>query len=263
MPSISYNIKYKKNEGLIISPEELLALYFYGVKIQSQDGSEMSNETILTYIKAATQEIENFLGIKILKKFVQEDIDYYNDSYQETMPLIQTSFFVNEALSLTGRIGTSEQIKFPRTWLSTKRSSEELYRKSIRVIPTGSGQHTSGGDVLLTGFFSQIGLMQYRNVPNYFQAQYITGFNRVPFDILNVIGKLAAMGLFGIAGDLILGAGIASMSLGIDGLSQSVSSTSSATNSGYGSRVLQYQKEINESLKRLKLRYKSINLTVL
>jgi hypothetical protein len=36
---------------------------------------------------------------------------------------------------------------------------------------------------------------------------------------------------------LVLGAGIASTSLGIDGLSQSISSTASAENNAYGARI--------------------------
>ena len=68
---------------------------------------------------------------------------------------------------------------------------------------------------------------------------------------------------FNIGGDLILGAGIASMSLGIDGLSQSVATTSSAENSGFSSRIIMYNKEIKSTLEKLKGIYKGINFTVL
>lgn len=59
----------------------------------------------------------------------------------------------------------------------------------------------------------------------------------MPMDLINLTGKLATFGPLGIAGDLILGAGIAAQSIGVDGLSQSISSTSSATNAGYGARI--------------------------
>mgnify|MGYP000160127553 FL=1 len=84
----------------------------------------------------------------------------------------------------------------------------------------------------------------------------------MPMDLINLTGKLATFGPLGIAGDLILGAGIAAQSIGVDGLSQSISSTSSATNAGYGARILQYQKEIADSVKKLKLVYDEIRMVV-
>ena len=95
--------------------------------------------------------------------------------------------------------------------------------------------------------------------------QYITGFDldSMPMDLINLVGKLATFGPLGIAGDLILGAGIAAQSLGVDGLSQSISSTSSATNAGYGARILQYSKEITETVKKIKLVYDEVKLGVL
>lgn len=263
MPKISYTIKYNKNRGLIMSPTELINLYFYGVGIESNDGTMLSEETILMYIKAAMDEIEKYLDIKLIKTFVEENIDYYRDSYIENMPLLVTSYFLNEALSMIGRLGSMTVVKYPRSWLSIKHSNQDQFRKQLRVIPTGTNGGAQSGQVLISGMLANTGVFGYRTIPNYFTVQYITGFEKMPFDILNVVGKLAAIGLFNIAGDLILGAGIASMSLGIDGLSQSVSATSSATNSGYGSRIVQYHKEIKDTLTRLKKNYKTINLTVL
>ena len=102
-------------------------------------------------------------------------------------------------------------------------------------------------------------------IPDYWDLQYITGFDldHLPMDLLNLVGKLATFGPLGIAGDLILGAGIASQSLSVDGLSQSIGSTSSATNAGYGARLVQYQKEIKDAIPRLKLVYDEIKLGVL
>ena len=85
----------------------------------------------------------------------------------------------------------------------------------------------------------------------------------MPMDLINLTGKLASFGPLGIAGDLILGAGIASQSIGVDGLSQSISSPSSATNAGYGARIIQYQKEIKEAIPRIKLVYDEIKMSVL
>ena len=82
----------------------------------------------------------------------------------------------------------------------------------------------------------------------------------LPSDLKRVIGYLAAMLPLDIAGDLIAGAGIANFSISMDGLSQSVGTTSSATNSGYGSRVIQFQKELKNMLPALRAKYRKMGL---
>ena len=264
MPSVTYQIKYRKNTDEMISPEELLSLYFYGIDIKSQDGTSLSSASIRMYIKAAQREIERFLDIRFKRKLLTETVDYYKDDYWYGYPKLKVSLPVEEPFSMIGMINTVEQIIYPKNWLNSKRSSEGLYYKDINIVPVGStGAVGTSEQLLLTGLTRQIGITSYKQVPNYFNVQYTTGFKEIPFDLLNVVGKLASIGVLNIAGDLILGAGIASMSLGVDGLSQSIASTSSATSSGYGARIIQYSKEINDTLKRLKLAYKSLNLIVL
>jgi len=77
----------------------------------------------------------------------------------------------------------------------------------------------------------------------------------VPSDILQAIGYKAALLPLDIAGDLIVGAGIASTSTSVDGLSQSINTTASATNSGYGARVLQFERELKSLIPALKARF--------
>ena len=84
------------------------------------------------------------------------------------------------------------------------------------------------------------------NLPQMHYIDYVAGYaaGKIPADITGVIAKIAAVDILGIAGDAIL-AGIASMSTSIDGISESVSTTASATNATYGARILQLQKEID------------------
>lgn len=74
----------------------------------------------------------------------------------------------------------------------------------------------------------------------------------IPSNILHAVGLSAALQVLDVAGDLIVGAGIASQSTSVDGLSQSINTTSSATNSGYGARVKQYEREYKALLSRLR-----------
>tara|TARA_R110000824_G_scaffold355998_1_gene543213 strand:- start:291 stop:521 length:231 start_codon:yes stop_codon:yes gene_type:complete len=73
----------------------------------------------------------------------------------------------------------------------------------------------------------------------------------------------ASIGVFDIAGDLVAGAGIASLSISVPGLSQSIGTTSSATNSGYGARIKSYQEQIKKALPNLRRFYgKGTRMTV-
>ena len=263
MPTITYKAKYRKNEGLVIAPTELLNLYLYGVNIVAGDGTEFSIDTVRYYIVQAQKEIENYLNIKLSRQLFEETLGYYHRDYNNGFPFFQTKYPANKVHSLIGLLGRAEQIIYPKEWLKTHVDSDGDYPKQFSLVPTGSGTGTSGNaDVILTGIMRDVGLRSFGQIPSYWNTQYETGYDydNIPHDIMNLVGKLASIGLFNIAGDLILGAGIASFSLSLDGLSQSISSTSSATNSGYGARIIQYQKEIKDTLSRIKLRYRGFNL---
>jgi hypothetical protein len=267
MPEITLISKYKKNTGLVISSTELLDLYFYGVAIQSKDGSSLNDDTIEFYIKSAQQEIENWLKVKFKCELFDDNVSYYRDDFMGGLPLIKTIYPVNVPLSLTGFYKKVEQINYPESWLSSHSNSDGYFRKRISVVPTSGSVVGTSQDVILTGittsYYGSLG--RYNTLPDYWKAQYVTGFSykNFPYDLIQVVGQLAAIPLFAIAGDLILGAGIASQSLSIDGLSQSLSSTSSATNSGYGARIIEYRKSVDQTLKRIKNIYKGLSFTTL
>ena len=78
----------------------------------------------------------------------------------------------------------------------------------------------------------------------------------LPADLKHAIGiKGATLLLLHVAGDLILGAGIASQSLSVDGLSQSVDTTSSAMYNGYSARAHDLGKQYEGVIKALKSQY--------
>lgn len=258
MPKLSLNLKYGKNNGMILSPTEVKTIYLYGIRISSTDGSQFSDESFRFYIKEAQKIIENYLSIKIVKQMVEETTSYYKDSYINNFPIMKTLYIVNKPLSMIGLLNTAEQVQYPEEWLSAAKKPDGIGNRRISVVPTGSVVPKSG-DIILTGIMTQLGLQRLQNIPDYWSMQYITGFDldQLPSDVIGIIGKLATFGPLGIAGDLILGsAGIASQSLSIDGLSQSINTTSSATSSGYGARILLYQKEIKDTLGMIKNRYK-------
>lgn len=77
--------------------------------------------------------------------------------------------------------------------------------------------------------------------------------------LVKAIGLIAAITPLDVAGDLIAGAGIANFSVGVDGLSQSIGTTASATSAGYGARIISFQKQLAEAMQTLRGKYRMIN----
>lgn len=83
-----------------------------------------------------------------------------------------------------------------------------------------------------------------------------------PPALLDAVGMIAAMLPLDIAGDLIIGAGIASKSTGFDGYHESINTTSSATNAGYGAKIKSYQARLKETWRAIKRRYRPIRMAI-
>lgn len=263
---LSLSIRYKKNTGLLYSPAELMTLYLYGIEINAKNGVKFSDEAYTNYIREAQKTVENWFSIKIIRQLITESSSYYWDSYNNQFPIITTKYIVEKPLALIGLLKTVEQVRYPVEWLSYAKDPDKIGGRRISIVPTGSGGTTANQDVILTGIVTQLGIQRYRNIPDYWNYQYITGFdlNNLPWDLIGVIGKLATFGPLNIAGDMILGAaGIASQSLSIDGLSQSISTTASATSAGYNARLINYTKEIKDTVDRIGGIYKSLMFEVL
>lgn len=99
--------------------------------------------------------------------------------------------------------------------------------------------------------------------PQGFEIDYTTGYESsdfVPEDLRGVIAKYASIKSLGVIGDGLL-AGFSSQSISLDGLSESFSSTQSATSAYFGARIQQYTKEIIEWLKDNRYKYGPIPIS--
>lgn len=261
--TLDLEISYNKNTREILSPEELKDLYFYGIVIQDRSGKSLPNSTYSHFIKAAQQEIEKYLGIKVVSQIIEESLDFYLDEFK-AWGYIQTTYPVVKPFKTTGFLGSVRQIDYPQGWLTSKRTSDgETYARKIFMVPTQSAEvTTNGASILYSGVLPYTSLTSFNTIPNYWSVVYCTGFKKIPEDLLDIIGKLAAIGLFNIGGDIALGiGGYSGYSLSIDGLSQSITTTNSPTNAAYGARIDNYRKEILASLTRLKTYYRGVTIT--
>lgn len=258
MPSISYNIISSKNDGLALSPSQLISRYFFGIPVIDPQGNLIRNEDLEFYIRAAMEEYEGYLNLKLNKQVFEETLHYTLNDYK-SWGYTPTTFPVLCVKSMYGFVGSIKQIEWPNSWLSIKKDSQgSLCHRSVYLVPTvGTVEY---GNLVYNGVIPHSGWMSGQSIPHYWRVLYITSFERIPEDILDAIGKLASINIFNQMGDIILGAGIASQSIGIDGLSQSISTTSSATNAGYGARITQYLDELKKANPLLKQKYDGMTL---
>ena len=140
-------------------------------------------------------------------------------------------------------------VTIPSDWVRC-----EKHTGQIQIVPTtGSLGEFNFGNL---SYLPRV-LLFNSDWPAFYRITYTAGFekDRLPMIIAHPIGLLASLQALNIAGDLILGAGIASTSTSMDGLSQSINSTNSSNNSAYGARIKQYKAEADNILGRLRSYY--------
>jgi hypothetical protein len=252
--SMKFEIDFNVSD-LIMTPEELINNYLFGLDIRDKNGQVIPYETYTFFIKAAQQEIEKSWSLKFLPQLVFDQCHFWRDDYVNWTILL-TMYPVRKAFSMQGFVNTTKQISYPKEWLSVNKHPADLPMRQINLVPVSS--RTAQTSSVYFGITPHLGFYGYNTIPNYWVSLYCTGFSEVPNDLKHFIGRMAAIPILDIGGSLILGAGIASMSVGLDGLSQSISTTSSAENHGYSSTIKSYQTQMKEQRPILEGIYKGI-----
>jgi hypothetical protein len=246
--------------SLILSVEQLKTVYLYGLDLTDDNGTPYPDVIFEWSINFAIDWLEKELDLSVRPTtYTDERYDYWLREY-ESWAFIKLKHSPVISVSSVKLMWPSDTtvLEFDPSWIQLQPEDGQ-----INIIPTAG----TLGQVLLVqgGGFLPLLSAGRDFLPNAFAVTYTAGFpeGECPMDIRELIGKKAAFGPLNIAGDLLGGAGIASQSIGIDGLSQSFNTTSSATNSGFGARLLQYKGEIKEQLETLKRYYKGIRLTAI
>lgn len=242
----------------VISVQELKDIYLFGVNLTDpESGLPFPDRMFLWYIQAAVSWLEMKLEIPLRERTIIGEVhDYLFQEFRQfqALQLQHKPVIAVDAVRLTFPTQPQATRTYPSDWVQLKPESGV-----IEIVP-GAGAFAlplSGTGGLLYPTLFGGGL---RYLPHIHEVDYRAGFARgqVPPSIRHVVGMLAAIGPLNIAGDLIAGAGVANYSISVDGLSQSVGTTSSATNAGYGSRILEYQKEVKQQLGIIRDTYRGI-----
>lgn len=246
------DIKYSKNKGLVISPFELINSYLFGVEPSTRDGRRMPDQSISDFIQFAQNEIENKLDIRLQKKVIHDNHTFFRNDFV-AWGIVRTNYPVVEAFGLEGFYNNTRQLSYPKTWISSRKSSEQDYERRINIVP----DNTLNSPMLHTQIAPFYGLYRSDFLPEYWMVTYVTGYDKIPRDILNVIGKLASINILRICGDVMLGIGVASMSVGIDGLSQSITKPQGSI---FADRIKGYMEEIKDVWPSLISKYKGLSI---
>lgn len=251
--------------ALVFTPEELIDIYLFGVDLTDDDGNPYPTRLFEFYIDAAVDWLEEELDMYVVaRNIVDETQDHFAVDYArwgyfqlQHQPVSRIDKLSFQYPSMT------EEVVIDAEWLVLQEVNHKGYSHTaqLQVVP---GRGNIADVLLIPGSLMPIWSGATGRVPGVWHLDYRAGFEPedIPTNLRNIIGMAAAIGVLNIAGDLIAGAGIANLSTSIPGLSQTLGTTSSATNSGYGARIIAYKAEIKEKLKQAKLTYRGIRMTV-
>lgn len=259
MPQVNFKIKYAdSSNSLLFDMDYFTNTFMFGIPLCTQNGVKISRNLFNDNLLAAQNMIEQELGIKLFKQNVAEQRDFQRNEF-DNWGFLRCTYPIRNVLKLEGFVGNTKQVAYPSEWVSIHNNSTETNLiRNLYIVP--SGAYTANyGNIIYAGILPHIGFMNATYIPNYWFIEYETGFDKIPADIVQIIGKSTAIQMLAIVGDVITGnIGVSSTSLSFDGLSQSKSYSGNGSSSTFGARIKQYQTEIVEDMKRLKGFYKGI-----
>ncbi len=256
MPLISYSSNFSISSDLSISVDEIRKTYLHGISLKNRSGQEIQDWVIEDLIKLATEDLENSLSIKLCIQLYNENISLFGDDIASAS-LIRFSLPVVCVKSIKAKYGQFEMFELNNESITFKKSSDSMnVSRNVHIVPTGN--------FYLTHNAIQVGFYRSGNLPNYWDVTYVTGWKNPPRVLVDVIAKMVCINILPIASDAYLPyPGATSQSISLDGLSQSVSTTNSASSGLFGARIKQYIDELTQTYPRLRDRFLGVNFTTL
>lgn len=237
--------------GEVLTSDDMAFSYLWGVDLLASNGLAWQDSQTRTMVKWAVFQLEKALNIDIFpREYFCDDVE--NEAVEESKFVIKEFPYPNrrnkrytiisrhrpiqEVTRLDFFSPTDEKILDLIPWLRIDR-----IKGKFRIYPK-QGKIQS----FTSNSFPWVRILDMYNYPDAFHINYKTGYRDaelLPEDLRDIIGKIAALKMLNVIGDGIL-AGFSSSSLSLDGLSESFSSTQSATSGYFGSRILTYAKDI-------------------
>ncbi|WPF70057.1 hypothetical protein Z3_193 [Bacillus phage Z3] len=248
----------------------------FGIDVTDpRTGEYLPDAFYMAKIEQAVAQVEKQLDIVILPRYVKEHHDFHRNDFESFMfvqahrrPIIQMEKVVLE-------YGGGTIFNYPTKWWRVNKLPGH-----IEMLPTlmlseqGQGLNLAQaytGYPMITGVPNLVGNNNY--APQMFHVEYVAGLLppkrsgvsepwEMHPDLWTLIIKHALKEVFQQWGRLIIGAGIANMSISIDGVSQSIDTTQSAMYGGASADILQIDRDIEELTKGLRAYY-GMNLGII
>ena len=252
--------------GNIITTDDLRYTYLWGVDFRASNGASYTDAQIQFFIDAALADIQRQLNITVKKTRVicepakrglkkGKDYDVAEDFYT----------FRRERVMRNGFITTRKRPIIEVTRLDLINRNDKL----INLLNATTVDHTKGqikyfnrpftqsdtGRGVETALYPHGAETIQRNL--FYAIDYVAGFensDEVPIDLRQIIGKVAAVSLLNNIGRGLM-SGFSSSSVSMDGMSESFSSTQSATSAYYGADVKEYKDDIDRFIAENRLKF--------
>ena len=270
-PSAEYiTVKVDHNRLLSVSEQEMLFI----------EEATLTDTTIRRYLSDSLDHVENtLLQVYLEPTQIVTDIDPSKISYTGNAGAIVINDdydFIKNAISFYPRVpGEWIDIQFPYPSLL---KITQLYGAvaNTRVVSINNEwieTAEQSGYTQLVPFnteiaFDFIGLVWVESlrsatpIPNFWHYNLLAGLRECPGDVLELVGKHAAIPILTAAGAAFRG-GYSSQSISRDGISESVSYTSSAIYGIYSASIEDYRNWIREYLPAIKNRYRGPQMIVM
>jgi hypothetical protein len=256
--------------GEILTTDDLRS-YLWGVDFRASNGASFTDEQIRFFIDEATAQIERELKITIRKtriicepdrRGLQRGLDYdeeesyytYKRERVQRNGMIKTRRRPVRSVSRLDLLSRNEQVAsllnaytldknkgLIRFFNRPPKTSDSLRAVETAIYPYGA---------------------ETRDNNLFYAIDYVVGYensDQVPADLRGVVGKVAAVSLLNIIGRGLM-SGFSSSSLSMDGVSESFSSTQSATSAYYGADVKEYKDDIEKYIAANKLKFGHITI---
>jgi hypothetical protein len=243
----------------VLTVDHLKNWFMFGLDLTDDDGYPFPNSMFEFAIRAAIDNLEKVIGVKLKPTVIlQEMQDYFVNEYKDFAFIQLNEYPIVSVEQVSIQYPTAQSpVIFPVEWIQINKMHGQIH-----LIPTSGSLSQilmgTGGDYL------NFVWRGWEFMPNLWRVNYTAGFPRgqVPNDLVGIVGRMACFYPLNIAGDLVGGIAIASKSIGIDGLSQSINTTSSPENAGYSARLRQYERELKIEIPRQVAFYKGLRMSV-
>lgn len=266
MPQLVLKIRYNKNEGFLVSPTEVMDKYLVGVPLCTRDGRRMPLSAIKTNIAAAQKRFENLFSIRFQRQVIAESKDFNREEFNR-WGFIKETFPIRYMGRLWGYINDAVQVQYPHEWLSIKKTTNVAVYRNVYLIPNSASQEgakMTQNSLIYNGISPHLGWFGARLIPGYWRSIYVTGWtpDDYPEDLADLVIKFALINVLVTIGSFLYGVGIGSISISLDGVSQSTPLKSGK----YGiftDRIQWYVDDINNVFENFKYIYCGITFDVL